>query len=66
MEIGCVCNVLIPKTLNLKIQQSKLIENYAQILSPEYLCMLYICMHTFQLSNYEFGVPEVLHILENV
>ena len=38
-----VWNVLIPKTLNLKIQQSKYIENYSQILNLGYLCML--CTH---------------------
>ena len=39
-----VWNLLIPKTLNLKkIQQSKFIENYSQILNPDHLCML--CTH---------------------
>ena len=35
-----VWNVLIPKIFNLKIQQSKWIENYSQILNPGYLCMI--------------------------
>ena len=39
----CVWNVLIPKTINLKIQQSKLIEKYSQILNPGYIYML--CTH---------------------
>ena len=49
----CVWNVFIPKTLNLKIQQSKLIENYSQILNPEYLCML--CTYcNFQIMSLVF------------
>ena len=44
-----------------KNQQGKWIENYSQILNPGFLCML----HTFKLSNYEFCVLEMTHILEN-
>ena len=55
----CVWNVLIPTTFNLKIKQSKLFSN---IKSWVFLH----AMHKFQLSNYEFVVLEVLHILENV